>query len=515
MKRGRCPLLLLATVALFPRAAWAQLRTWTDESGSFGVEAKFVELTAEGVRLEKNNGNLITVPLDRLNAADRQFVRQQADTAAAASSTTPATAPAPPPPTAGDALVEFQSGSKVEGRITARDEKSLTVETTRGGRTFSRRYPLDSILAISIDGHREVLGEPSAAGNGSGTLPGGSDSNGPAPLGVQRTSAQIENLIDRLGHTPPDWFDSVPLDYPRTLDLSWPQPPPGPWDAQKNVGQYVWDVINPNPGKWQSGVRFMHFMLGEHKNRPDQAARAMNSLGQMYFGLLQDYARAAFWFRLAGAERNPSPAGVKLAECYWKLGNKQMAIGLLGKLPTYYPTIKLLADMGETQQALRIAEAGARGGQPDLAYLYAGDACRVANRYSQALEYYGKVLDVPAVGKQAERIERNKTRARANIEGIKIFDTLDLSQVAEGTYRAESPGYAGQVEVEVVVAGGRIESVKVTKHKEKQFYSSITDTTAKIIEKQGVKGVDTTSGATITAEAIINGTAKALARGLK
>ena len=73
----------------------------------------------------------------------------------------------------------------------------------------------------------------------------------------------------------------------------------------------------------------------------------------------------------------------------------------------------------------------------------------------------------------------------------------------------------GPLHVAVVVKSARIESVKVTQHTEKQFYSAITDTTARIIDKQGVKGVDMTSGATITAEAIVNATAKALAGGMK
>ena len=67
----------------------------------------------------------------------------------------------------------------------------------------------------------------------------------------------------------------------------------------------------------------------------------------------------------------------------------------------------------------------------------------------------------------------------------------------------------------MTVKNAHIESVKVTRHTEKQFYSAITDTTTRIIGKQGVKGVDMTSGATITAEAIVNATAKALASGMK
>jgi uncharacterized protein with FMN-binding domain len=87
--------------------------------------------------------------------------------------------------------------------------------------------------------------------------------------------------------------------------------------------------------------------------------------------------------------------------------------------------------------------------------------------------------------------------------------------VADGTYRAASGGYEGPVEVEVAVAAGKIESVRVTQHREKQFYSALTDVPNQIIAKQSVQGVDATSRATITAEAIINASAKALASGAK
>jgi uncharacterized protein with FMN-binding domain len=65
--------------------------------------------------------------------------------------------------------------------------------------------------------------------------------------------------------------------------------------------------------------------------------------------------------------------------------------------------------------------------------------------------------------------------------------------------------------VEVTVRGGRITAVEVLQHQEKQFYSALTDTPEKILRAQGVQGVDATSSATITSEAIINATAKALA----
>jgi uncharacterized protein with FMN-binding domain len=192
-----------------------------------------------------------------------------------------------------------------------------------------------------------------------------------------------------------------------------------------------------------------------------------------------------------------------------------MALKCLRRNTVYFTTIKLLADMGETRQALELADGAARGGWSDLAYLYAGDACRIEGRYDEALRYYKKVLDVKPQGNAQKRVERNQERARTNIQAIEIYDNLQLSRVRDGTYNAAAPGYAGSVRVEVAIRGGRIEAVRVTDHQEKQYYGAIAETPAKIIEKQGVKGVDATTSATITSEAIINATALALTKGLR
>jgi len=467
------------------------MRTWSDITGRFQTEAEFVDFIDGAVNLKKTDGEVISVPLAKLSAADQEYVRRQAGGDSTVASTS-------------DALVEFLSGAKVHGRITARDNQTITVAMKVGGRNLTRQYSVDEIRAITIEGRREVLG-------------GGASSDGHSDAAAshgdtRRGRAEIEQLIDRLGRTPPDWWDSTPLDYPQTLDLSWPRKAPPPWNPRKNVGQYLFDMVQPNPGKWRGGVRLIHHLLEMHEEDQEKRQRAMMTLGRLYYHLLRDYAHAAFWWRQAGVERSgQTPQGVRLADCYWKLGNKQMALDLMNRNSVYYSTIKLLADMGETERALRIAEAGARGNLPDLAYLHAGDACRIDGQSQRAIDYYEKVLDVRPTGKRAKGIQRNHQRARENIAAIKVFDTLDLRRVPDGVYRAHSPAFAAAIHVEVTVRGGRIEDVTVTKHQEKQTYTALTETPRKIIEKQGVKGVDATSGATITSEAIINATAKALA----
>ncbi len=332
---------------------------------------------------------------------------------------------------------------------------------------------------------------------------------------IKSSRAELDTLINREGKTPPPWFKDTPLNYPKSLDLTWPMKPPQGWDNQKNVGQFVWDVVNPNPSRWREGVKLMHHLLTSHKDDPEKRERAMLTLCHMYHDLLEDYARAAFWYRAVGVEKAPEEyarSAVILAECYWRLGYRDEAFGLLLKVPPSLSQAKLLGDMGETDRALKMALAEADDDPHGDAALVAGDACRQAGRYQDALRHYQKVLDIEVPAKNPNgRLLKNHNRAEANVSAIKAFELFDPKQVADGKHVAASQGYEGPVEVTVTMKSGRLEAVAVTKHREKQFYSAISDTSAKILKKQSVKGVDTTSNATITSEAIINATAKALA----
>jgi hypothetical protein len=71
-----------------------------------------------------------------------------------------------------------------------------------------------------------------------------------------RSKADVEALIKKEGETPPPWWSSVQLVYPPTLDLTWKKPPKGsPWESNKWLGQYIWSVINENPGRWKEGAK--------------------------------------------------------------------------------------------------------------------------------------------------------------------------------------------------------------------------------------------------------------------
>ncbi len=241
--------------------------------------------------------------------------------------------------------------------------------------------------------------------------------------------------------------------------------------------------------------------------------RDQQTLGRMYFDLLQDYPRAAYWLRQAGVEKGQGPA-VMLAECYWRLGNRQMATPYLVSR-TYNAgaaasAIKLYGNMGIFDEALKLTQRLADSQASYEGFIAAGDAMRQAGRFEQAIEFYNRVLNDKNFRNQ-DYEKRFKARARESIDAIEMYEKADVRSLADGAYHGESTGYNGPIEVEVKVASGKIESVKVTKHREKQFYSALTDTENSILKLQTVRGVDGTSGATITSRAIVNATAKALA----
>lgn len=74
-------LIFLCVCGVLAGPAWA--RTWTDQSGSFSIEAEFVAMTNRVVTLKKPDGNSVRVPFARLSEGDRAFVQARAKAAAA------------------------------------------------------------------------------------------------------------------------------------------------------------------------------------------------------------------------------------------------------------------------------------------------------------------------------------------------------------------------------------------------------------------------------------------------
>ena len=416
-----------------------------------------------------------------------------------------------------DDTVELLSGARIQGDVVEYSEAGMTIVTKVGTRELTRKFPLNLIRAATIDGNQIEIRKPALEGQTEG-----SSSTAPSITAsemIQRSRQEIVNLIHQLGRTPPDWFESTDLDYPDTLDLSWPEDPNLIWNYTRNVDHYLWDIISTNPKRYRSGVRLMHHLLIVNQKDAGTRSRVMNELGRMYFEFFKDYARAAFWWRGAELVANPkfsktaNPA--HLAECYWRLGNKEMAVELLGEVPLTYAVIKLWGSLKETETALRLSEAGIEQGlEPSEVYVLAGDACRAMERFDEAEQFYEKAMAIPAEGKMKEQIARNHGRAQATMEMIQLFDRLDVANIKAGVYEGKSYAYAGNVYVEAGVQDQRIQSLTITSLSDKQYYHAVNQTVQRILKKQTVKGIDAISGATITSEAVVRATAKALAQGI-
>jgi uncharacterized protein with FMN-binding domain len=404
--------------------------------------------------------------------------------------------------------VELLDGTRYDGRLVQEKTDSIRFEVAiPGGGKAEIDIPTKNVHALAVNGKRRVVNEKAGKAPAAPKAAAPAAAAGPKASGA-RTKADVLAHVKQVGMTPPDWFAATPLKYPPTLDLTWSPPPQGaPWDPNKNVGQFIWTTINENEGRWKEGVRFLHHLLTVNKDKPAVLTQVMNALGSMYHNLHEDWARAAFWWQKTG-----SGDPVDLAHCYFKLGCKELAsesiAGFTQDTSRHGSVVRLWSEMGETAKALKMAEDMARS-IPDAGNLAAGDVCRAAGRYPEALAYYQKAV---AAGSGSRDLDQNRKRAQASIDAIRLVDALDLRKVPDGKYRADSTGYSGQVEAEVTVVGGKIASVQVTRHTEKQYYSSITDTCAQLVKKQGAKGVDATSGATITSEAIINASIKALGK---
>ncbi len=102
---------------------------------------------------------------------------------------------------------------------------------------------------------------------------------------VTRTRVEVEALIKEVGSKSPEWWNSVTPRYPKTLDLNWPLKPVGEWNANRNMGQFIWDIINPNPNRWKEGVKLVHQQMIRHKDNPAKITRSMSMLGRMFHDL--------------------------------------------------------------------------------------------------------------------------------------------------------------------------------------------------------------------------------------
>ena len=84
----------------------------------------------------------------------------------------------------------------------------------------------------------------------------------------------------------------------------------------------------------------------------------------------------------------------------------------------------------------------------------------------------------------------------------------------DGTYTGEGKGRESQIQVQVDIKGGKIAAVQVLKHGETEMIiaAPIETMIPEIVAKNGVEGVESVGGATLSSDGIKAAVADALAK---
>ncbi len=376
----------------------------------------------------------------------------------------------------------------------------------RNKRAFSAA--LLGILVMLGSAHQA----PSADATASKPAPEGQTKPSPESQPAAKSKAEIDALIEEAGRTYPEWWNSVELDYPKTLDLEGTKNVKG-WQPNVKLGSYYWDHIQCKPDRWKQGVKLLDLAVRLRQDNPQARLAAMHILAGAHHHLLKDYARAAFWWRSILELTARRHVAVRLAECYWKLGSKRMAVEFLTKRRLHHrgfmESIKLWSDMDEHNIALELAEDLANRNH-EAGYLATGNVYRAMAQYDKAIAAYKKVL----AGRN-KKARMMRQRAETNIETLGLYKILDISKIPDGIYTATSPSFRGPLTVQVTTKKGQIESVKVLSHRETRIYTSVMDIPTQIVERQSVEDIDAVSGATVISHSIVNAVSKALAGAAK
>ena len=126
-----------------------EMRTWTDDTGKFTVEASFDGLEDGEVKLLKPDGKTTRIPLDKLSPADRELAEQLAEKQAAK--------PAPKP---GDKNSPFKNSEDSSETAGAGQHEMRTWTSANGKSTFEARYAgyeLGVVTLIKADGKKVKL----------------------------------------------------------------------------------------------------------------------------------------------------------------------------------------------------------------------------------------------------------------------------------------------------------------------------------------------------------------------
>ena len=241
--------------------------------------------------------------------------------------------------------IKLIDGSAVRGKIIKETSTGVEIEISEDGAVLKMTIPLNRIRTITKGGKTRVVKLKSGGTSSSGnkrTQNVNSSSQG-------KSKKEIVALIDKAGTKLPEWWDSVPLSYPKTLDLTWKETVKG-WKPDHKIGVYV-RVAKNQPNKWKPAIRILHKSVEVNKGDSRAMKQSLYWLGYFYSVLLEDHARGAYWSQKGGD-------AFILSKAYYKLGSQDMARRLLAKFPkdtTWNGAlVRMWSEIGELKTAIEI-----------------------------------------------------------------------------------------------------------------------------------------------------------------
>ena len=290
----------------------------------------------------------------------------------------------------------------------------------------------------------------------------------------QRKKPSLQQALAEL-KVPPAWFDET-----RTS----------------------WDVAKP----WKEGRIEIRRLLALSTTAGNRQAikltclyREKKDIGDgheypmyLYLGGETAWATRAYEDFLRGnADRN-THAYLDLTSCYSHFGEYGKAAETLKRAMANLPT-----------DHWRIArQADVHDAWGDL-YAEMGDKEQARAHYAKAVELYPR--STQPYGRHL--LARRAAKVKAKLDMLDM-DRLRPGEIPDGRYTGDSPGYVGPLSVTVTVRSGRIADIRL-KHKEKIHQNATEIIPRRIIEAQSLK-VDAITGATVTCQAIVDATFRAL-----
>ena len=139
-----------------------------------------------------------------------------------------------------------------------------------------------------------------------------------------------------------------------------------------------------------------------------------------------------------------------------------------------------------------------------------GDLYAELGNKKQARQHYAKAAELYPTSKQPygrHLLARRAAKVRTKIDLLDM-GAIEAGKLADGRYGGDSLGYTGPLQVTVTVRNGRVTDI-VVRHKEKIHQNATQIIPRRIVAAQSLK-VDAVTGATVTSQAIVDATLRAL-----